>query len=70
MAFVLPSLLFFVVFKYGPMLWAIGLSFTSYDMVSTPQFIGLENYRSLVVGPGVPRHLGQHAGLCRRARLR
>lgn len=50
-AFVLPSLLFFVVFKYGPMLWAIGLSFTSYDMVSTPQFIGLENYRSLVSDP-------------------
>ncbi len=49
--FVLPSLLFFVVFKYGPMLWAIGLSFTSYDMVSTPQFIGLENYRSLVSDP-------------------
>ena len=49
--FVLPSLLFFLVFKYGPMLWAIGLSFTSYDMVSTPQFIGLENYRSLVSDP-------------------
>ena len=50
-AFVLPSLLFFLVFKYGPMLWAIGLSFTSYDMVSTPQFIGLENYRSLASDP-------------------
>jgi ABC-type sugar transport system permease subunit len=50
-AFVLPSLLFFVVFKYGPMLWAIGLSFASYDMVSTPQFIGLENYQSLLVDP-------------------
>ncbi len=49
--FVLPSLLFFLVFKYGPMLWAIGLSFTSYDMVSTPQFIGLENYRSLASDP-------------------
>lgn len=50
-AFVAPSLLFFVVFKYGPMLWAIGLSFTSYDMVSTPQFVGLENYSSLIADP-------------------
>ena len=51
MAFVAPSLLFFIVFKYGPMLWAIGLSFTSYDMVSTPQFVGLENYHSLIADP-------------------
>jgi multiple sugar transport system permease protein len=50
-AFILPTLLFFLVFKYGPMLWAIGLSFTSYDMVSTPQFIGLENYQSLAADP-------------------
>lgn len=50
-AFVLPTLLFFLVFKYGPMLWAIGLSFTSYDMVSTPQFVGLENYESLAADP-------------------
>jgi ABC-type sugar transport system permease subunit len=48
---VAPTLLFFVVFKYGPMLWAIWLSFTSYDMVSAPTFIGLENYRSLASDP-------------------
>ena len=35
-AFVLPTILFFVVFKYGPMIAAMELSFTSYDMVSTP----------------------------------
>jgi multiple sugar transport system permease protein len=51
MAFVAPTLLFFAVFKYGPMLWAIGLSFTSYDMVSTPHFVGLENYHNLVADP-------------------
>jgi ABC-type sugar transport system permease subunit len=51
MAFVLPTLLFFVVFKYGPMLWAIALSFASYDMVSTPHFIGLENYQGLLADP-------------------
>ena len=49
--FVLPTILFFAVFKYGPMLWAMELSFTSYDMVSAPHFVGLENYRSLVADP-------------------
>ena len=37
--FVLPTLLFFAVFKFGPMVWAIELSFTSYDMVSTPTWV-------------------------------
>lgn len=50
-AFVLPTLIFFAVFKYGPMLWAIELSFTSYDMVSAPQFVGLDNYRTLISDP-------------------
>ncbi len=50
-AFILPSILFFAVFKYGPMLWAIGLSFTSYDMVSPPHFIGIDNYQSLAGDP-------------------
>src|SRR4051812_14365954 len=50
-AFVLPTLLFFAVFKYGPMIWAIDLSFNSYDMVSAPQFVGLDNYRALASNP-------------------
>jgi multiple sugar transport system permease protein len=51
LGFVLPTVLFFAVFKYGPMLWAMQLSFTSYDMVSAPSFVGLENYRSLIADP-------------------
>ena len=51
MAFVLPTILFFAVFKYGPMVAAFELSFTSYDMVSTPQFVGLENFTSLAADP-------------------
>lgn len=50
-AFVAPTLLFFLVFKFGPMVWAIELSFTSYDMVSTPTFVGLDNYRKLAGDP-------------------
>jgi multiple sugar transport system permease protein len=48
-AFIAPAALFFLVFKYGPMLWAVGLSLTNYDMVSAPNFVGFENYRSLLV---------------------
>lgn len=51
LAFVLPSILFFIVFKFGPMIWAIELSFTSYDMVSKPAFVGLDNYRKLAADP-------------------
>ncbi|MCC7275333.1 MAG: sugar ABC transporter permease [Alphaproteobacteria bacterium] len=49
--FVLPTILFFAVFKFGPMVWAIELSFTSYDMVSMPAFVGLDNYRKLLADP-------------------
>lgn len=50
-AFVLPTLLFFAVFKFGPMAWALELSFTSYDMVAAPNFVGLANYRDLATDP-------------------
>src|SRR5262245_27828604 len=50
-SFVLPTLLFFAVFKYGPMVWAVELSFTSYDMVSPPRSLGLENFESLAADP-------------------
>ena len=65
-AFVLPTLLFFAVFKYGPMLWAIELSFNSYDMVSAPRFVGLENYRQPGSRPDVSRNAAQHVCLYRR----
>ncbi len=43
-AFVLPALVVLMVFKYVPMAWALGLSLTSYDMLTPPRYIGLENY--------------------------
>ncbi|MBM3219013.1 MAG: sugar ABC transporter permease [Candidatus Rokubacteria bacterium] len=50
-AFVLPALLFFAFFKYGPMGWAFWLSFTSYDMLSPPRFVGIDNFASLAADP-------------------
>ena len=49
--FILPTILFFMVFKYGPMGWAIYLSFTGYDIVTEPRYIGLSNYISIFQDP-------------------
>lgn len=46
-----PTVAFFLVFKYGPMLWALWLAFTSYDMVKAPRFVGLENFTALAADP-------------------
>jgi multiple sugar transport system permease protein len=35
----------------GPMLWSIGLSLTSYNIVQAPKFIGLDNYREMIDDP-------------------
>ena len=49
--FILPTILFFVIFKYGPMVWAIFLSFTGYDIVTEPKYIGVNNYISIFQDP-------------------
>lgn len=49
--FVMPTILFFVIFKYGPMLWAFRLSFMSYSMVTKPKHTGLYNYISIFHDP-------------------
>ncbi len=49
--FILPTILFFLIFKYGPMVWAIYLSFTGYDIVTEPKYIGLSNYISIFQDP-------------------
>ena len=43
-----PFILFFLIFTIVPIVSSIFLSFTSYDMISSPTFIGLENYRRLI----------------------
>ena len=46
--FLLPYLLLFVVFIIIPVLCAIFLSFTNFDTVRTPEWIGLKNYITLL----------------------
>ena len=49
--FVLPALLFLLVFKFLPMLEAFRLSFFKYDLMSPPVFNGLRNYLTLWDNP-------------------
>src|SRR5688572_3468022 len=42
--FVLPAMIGFVVFTLFPMVASLGLSFTEYNLLSSPRWIGLNNY--------------------------
>src|SRR5947209_10880434 len=44
--FLLPWLIGLIVFLIGPIIVSLYLSFTQYDVISPPQWIGLENYRN------------------------
>jgi len=46
--FILPTFIGYTAFVVGPIFAAIGLSFTSYDVLSPPEYNGLANYRELV----------------------
>ncbi len=46
--FLLPYLILFTVFIIIPTTMAVGLSFTNYNAVQTPEFVGLTNYINLL----------------------
>lgn len=43
-----PATLGLLIFTVGPILTSLWLSFTDYDVVSTPHFVGVANYRYLL----------------------
>ena len=43
-----PFIIFFLIFTVIPIISSIFLSFTSYDMISSPIFVGIDNYRRLI----------------------
>jgi multiple sugar transport system permease protein len=47
-AFISPWLIGFLVFIAGPFVVSIYLSFTRYEVVTAPQWLGLTNYRNLL----------------------
>ncbi len=48
-AFVLPYMLIFTVFTVVPVLMSIGLSFTYFNVLEPPRFLGLQNYFTLLL---------------------
>jgi multiple sugar transport system permease protein len=46
--FVAPTLSGYLLFVLGPLIAAIGLSFTHYDMMSPPRLVGFSNYARLI----------------------
>lgn len=49
--FILPWLLGFLIFLAGPMLASLYFSFTHYELVKLPTWIGLQNYRNAFQDP-------------------
>lgn len=50
---IFPFLAFFLLFTILPILSSMVLSLTSYDMISSPKFIGIDNYRRMIVSDNV-----------------
>ncbi len=49
--FLFPTVLGIVVFTAGPVLVSLGLSFYSWDVISSPTFVGWTNYQTFVNDP-------------------
>ncbi|GIK37165.1 MAG: sugar ABC transporter permease [Anaerolineae bacterium] len=62
LTFVLPALLFFIIFDFYPMLRAFYLSLTDYNLLASPQFVGLENYATLLADKRFVRAVSNTAG--------
>jgi multiple sugar transport system permease protein len=55
--FLAPWIGGFLVFYAGPMVASLWLSFTEYNIVNPPEFVGLDNYRQMIADPMVARSL-------------
>ncbi|TME40535.1 MAG: sugar ABC transporter permease [Chloroflexi bacterium] len=49
--FILPTFLGYTAFILGPIVAAVGISFTKYDILTPASFVGLENYARLFSDP-------------------
>lgn len=49
--FIAPAMAFLIVFLFIPLLAAIYLSFTDYDLLTSPEWVGFANYRRLFDDP-------------------
>jgi multiple sugar transport system permease protein len=45
---IIPAVLGLILFKFGPVLASLYFSFTKYDIISSPKWIGLGNYETMI----------------------
>ncbi len=45
--FILPYFIFFVLFRFGPSLVGLGISFTDWQAIGSPDFIGFSNFKAM-----------------------
>src|SRR5215210_4056275 len=45
---IIPSVLGLLLFRFGPVIASLYFSFTKYDIISSPKWIGLTNYKTLI----------------------
>ena len=50
-AFLLPAIIFLIIFSIIPIFWVIYLGFTDYNVFSPAQWVGLENFEKLFNDP-------------------
>jgi len=55
--FIGPGIIGLLLFNFGPMLFSLGISLTKWDVLTTPEFIGLHNYAALFRDPLVRKSL-------------
>ena len=56
--FIAPCIIGLLAFNFGPMLFSLIMSFTEWDVITSPHFIGLENYIQVWKEPIVGHSLG------------
>ncbi|MBK8020750.1 MAG: sugar ABC transporter permease [Chloroflexi bacterium] len=49
--FILPYLVLFILFRLGPSLAGLGIAFTNWQAVGTPEWIGLANFQAMARDP-------------------
>ncbi len=59
--FAAPAILGLLIFSVGPMLASLGISFTNWSPLSTPEWTGIDNYREMLADPLVAQSLGNTA---------
>ena len=50
--FALPWIIGFLLFTAGPMLFSLYTSFTDYNILRAPEWVGLDNYRNIFLNDG------------------